>query len=753
MGGKRIGGKRKAPETKKRAVKAGGKKSKLSSSTGRARGGRGRARGKRDPESESSAPEEVSESEPEVGDSDIEDFDELAVEDDDQFIIWVDPSGKVTGKLLKDAGYDVETFNSTKGCLDFLKEATKAKREKLAAVITSMMEIPDRKKKGLKNGLEMLDEIQKMYKKLDKSPVYVVSSRNADAKECKKKHGVSMVVKGGWDVVQENLIVALKRESNTTDKIVRWNTIDDESEETIIWVDSNKKVTGDILKDEGYNVEVFHNTSKCLSYILNLKESDRTKISCVITSMMEVSGKKEMELKNGLEMIDEIRDIYKKMPHEPVFSVISKTADAQECIKEHGISLIVFGHWDVIQENVVDYLKDTSMGNKSEAWSGYSRRREEPGPTSFKRVSGKKWKQLDNNYDKPFFYMEIGRNLHSKTICLWDKSRSCLVKLTRSECLVSMDQKPLEPHFGGSWKLSGDFIKGLPDDLTKRQIQALTYTHDTAKADSVKKRGELRKKINSLCPKLKIDDKKLDLMVDYVKNIACLNINVNLSKVPKSDGKKILDLFTEDKEGHYRNLFEVLHGGGCTSLAPRASWEDRMYNKAYGDFRKNPPGERPKYGNLNIFERSVGHASCAGYGKSYFVLKDQMRCRTTLTPADSSGTSNVGMLDNCNHILLDALGRAGSAKTFCEVWAEAAMASHSKKDHKISDISSAYYCYIELQFHGNVSFDKDIESLIIHPDESLSDKQIDKFIKRFPTIKVVRLTHADLKAGGKAFIS
>ena len=66
---------------------------------------------------------------------------------------------------------------------------------------------------------------------------------------------------------------------------------------------------------------------------------------------------------------------------------------------------------------------------------------------------------------------------------------------------------------------------------------------------------------------------------------------------------------------------------------------------------KATPFERVKYGTINFTNDPKGVGVCAGYGKSYFLLKPHVRSRCTVTDMDSSSPSAaIGTFQFCFHV-------------------------------------------------------------------------------------------------------
>lgn len=60
-----------------------------------------------------------------------------------------------------------------------------------------------------------------------------------------------------------------------------------------------------------------------------------------------------------------------------------------------------------------------------------------------------------------------------------------------------------------------------------------------------------------------------------------------------------------------------------------------MFNNIFFDASHH---ERVKYGAVNITNDPKGILSAKGYGKSYLILKDQVKARCTITHHNSSGS-------------------------------------------------------------------------------------------------------------------
>lgn len=103
------------------------------------------------------------------------------------------------------------------------------------------------------------------------------------------------------------------------------------------------------------------------------------------------------------------------------------------------------------------------------------------------------------------------------------------------------------------------------------------------------------------------------------------------------------------KDTHYRSQFETAKSSGSLSSSSRISWEDRMFDNLHHNAK---PFERVKYGTMNFTNDPHGVAVCSSYGQSYFLLKEHVRNRCTMTDMDSSSpSSTICTFKFCYHLL------------------------------------------------------------------------------------------------------
>jgi hypothetical protein len=195
---------------------------------------------------------------------------------------------------------------------------------------------------------------------------------------------------------------------------------------------------------------------------------------------------------------------------------------------------------------------------------------------------------------------------------------------------------------------------------------------------------------------------------DWV-NEAPYIIHVNLTKT-LGDGDLVIDKLLKDDR--YRNLFETGDGGGSKNLEARNGWEVRVFGDAY-KLGVTPGCERPKYGTVNLTNDPDGVKSARQYGKSVFVLKRHLRWRCTLTNKDTSFTDAVP-------------GTVGQVFMFLDAFDEDELRLILEHDGK-----HALRQYPEIQIHGQVLFNRDIERLVADSNScAVIQERVQKFCEK-----------------------
>lgn len=182
------------------------------------------------------------------------------------------------------------------------------------------------------------------------------------------------------------------------------------------------------------------------------------------------------------------------------------------------------------------------------------------------------------------------------------------------------------------------------------------------------------------------------------------------------------DLQKMVRDTHYRNQFETgtSSGGGIES---RKKWESKLFHTYYDKCGSN---HRVKYGviHINPLDRKAKHMTeMSHYGKCYFKLKSNVKSRCTFTLGDSALVESyddfrVYTFDQITDLLNKADERI--MKYFRET-----IEHHKNKKHNESIFPGEY---VEAQIHGDIQFDRDIESVYI---DIRGDKNLTKLGNEF----------------------
>ena len=290
-----------------------------------------------------------------------------------------------------------------------------------------------------------------------------------------------------------------------------------------------------------------------------------------------------------------------------------------------------------------------------------------------------------------------------KDICL--KLKSDLNKTDVCEfCLKNIDADILDKHKNECLKLQTEelmHLEFIKVDLTKYQKEALKYCDDEAKKYSETAYPLLLNRLN----KLSITEDDLNMMYNYIINIAPVLIHINLNN--------ILEHLCNDI--YYRNQFQVSMSGGILSYALRIEWEKNLFNNAYGDV---DGFYRVKYGPLNFTNDPNGVKSCYPYGNSYLLLNNNVKQRTTFCYGDSGGfITGIATFRHFYHIInnLDDNGLKNL---------------NLLANGETTSVDSNYGFYIECQYHGDINLERDVDAIVVN-QEHKNDKKIQELLVKF----------------------
>jgi len=186
-----------------------------------------------------------------------------------------------------------------------------------------------------------------------------------------------------------------------------------------------------------------------------------------------------------------------------------------------------------------------------------------------------------------------------------------------------------------------------------------------------------------------------------------------------STGKNVIDGMLQS--GIYKNQFETNISAGSVSAfngGNRDNWENEIFKGAY-QFAK--PSERPKYGSLNLTLTEDGPSP--RFGSCYFLLKPEVKKRATFTYGDTyDSPKELGIIDSFELInagLLKDLFLRGTALGEKDTNVDNFLRLVNRLLLQTTDLrtfrksSNNLDFYIEAQIHGDISLDRDIDSLIV----------------------------------------
>lgn len=185
------------------------------------------------------------------------------------------------------------------------------------------------------------------------------------------------------------------------------------------------------------------------------------------------------------------------------------------------------------------------------------------------------------------------------------------------------------------------------------------------------------------------DEQDLKQVLDYMLVVP---VTINFPS-------KLLPEFIAD--GRYKNCFEVSKGNQCGYGQTRKVWERFLFKGIYDNAT---PKECVKYGAINLFSEPNGLIACSPYGGSVFVLKNNVKERMSITPADSIHQEWV----------------LATFKWCCQLFlhiTKEVLTDLIKFVRREINVHNYMCDYIEVQIHGDVLFDRDIEKVILENEK------------------------------------
>jgi len=237
-------------------------------------------------------------------------------------------------------------------------------------------------------------------------------------------------------------------------------------------------------------------------------------------------------------------------------------------------------------------------------------------------------------------------------------------------------------------------IQRGPQSDTQKAVMA------DAQAKAKKLSDKAKKQLSKIMKKLGFQDTDLDILRKHVQG-AELSINFKADKKIGNDtvAEKIVG------GGSIKNMFETGFSGGDNDKKARGDVEKNLfpdYDALTPDSPMKDKKDRPKYAAPNVGYAAEGGAYASSYGQSAFVLKDEAKKKSTITPSDSFGANNpalVGTYDHMDHVLLARLNTKEGLQ-----WATTIL-NQAKGKREVYTGANPVANYLEVQIHSDVTMD------------------------------------------------
>lgn len=255
-------------------------------------------------------------------------------------------------------------------------------------------------------------------------------------------------------------------------------------------------------------------------------------------------------------------------------------------------------------------------------------------------------------------------------------------------------------------------------NLTHSQRLALVHVTDYAATY----KEEARQEIREILQMANIASGTCEAAIDKLKAHARIAMHFHPDR-PDPMMRSVAEAMLQ--QGLYKSQFETLLSSGSVTAYPggaRDQWEQRLFGGAYPS-ESTAPGERPKYGALNLMLHPDGPAP--RFGSCYFLLAPEVTRRATFTYMDShDDPQEKGTLAEFDMILAALLKEIFLRDS---ALGEKDLTPRKFFEHLLARLDQPFpdpagrepkrnlNHYIEAQVHGDISLEKDVEALVADP--------------------------------------
>ncbi len=233
-----------------------------------------------------------------------------------------------------------------------------------------------------------------------------------------------------------------------------------------------------------------------------------------------------------------------------------------------------------------------------------------------------------------------------------------------------------------------------------------------------------RENINAILGRMALNENAYDGAIESVQSHGRVAIHFHPERLCRRRMTVAESLL---ETGEYQSQFETgLSSGSPTAYTggERDLWESRLFGGAYHE-AEVPSAGRPKYGALHVMDHPDGPAP--RFGSCYFLLRPEVSSRCTFTFGGSHETEAVdrtGTLKTLNPVmapLLAQLERGEGAFGISHLTVSEFLAqlrhglSKPFRNPRTRPLGRALDSFIEVQIHGGIRLDKDVERLVADP--------------------------------------
>lgn len=240
-------------------------------------------------------------------------------------------------------------------------------------------------------------------------------------------------------------------------------------------------------------------------------------------------------------------------------------------------------------------------------------------------------------------------------------------------------------------------------DSLNANTERKAYLYAQEKAH--KKHREALDPLRTRVTKMGFQESALDNCLNYIRDDAPIIIHLTEATL-----QKLVN------DTHYRSRFETNNSGGNKCVTTRQEGERHLFGGSYDGCL---PFLRPKYGCLNISGDIAGVQPAKHYGTFFLTLDNSVRYRSTFSDKDTgSDPKTITLATNkyYAHIL----------NQYPDADLQAALSVS-----RIGGAPSKCRLYKEVQIHGAITLDSDIQSLSVPGKETDASSSLKKMVQDF----------------------